>query len=273
MGGRRSDSREADAAASATTGVAMACALKTEALRRSFRGFVAVDGVSLEIAAGARHALIGPNGAGKTTLINLLTGVLRPDAGDVMLGPERITELPAACARQAGPLAHLPAEYAVRAPDGARVGGARRLRTPGERRRLAGVPSPRDAAAVAEAQRLLRSLQLEGDAATVTRQLPYGKQRLLEIALALATKPSVLLLDEPAAGIPSGESQQLFETIERLPPEMTIVLIEHDMSLVFRFARRITVLAGGRVLTEGSPAEIAADARVRELYLGDEAHV
>ena len=127
--------------------------------------------------------------------------------------------------------------------------------------------------AVDEAHRLLQSLALDDDAACLTRQLPYGKQRLLEIALALAAKPAVLLLDEPAAGVPSGESTLLFDTIERLPPEMTIVLIEHDMSLVFRFAQRITVLAGGRVITEGPPAEIAADARVLELYLGDEHHV
>jgi branched-chain amino acid transport system ATP-binding protein len=250
----------------------MACALKTEGLRRSFRGFSAVDGVSLEIAAGARHALIGPNGAGKTTLINLLTGVLRPDAGDVMIGPERITKLPPHARVKRGLartfqlntlFAHLTVlESVVLAICERRGSGGAWWR-----------PVAAQRGAVAEAHRLLRSLQLEDDAATVTRQLPYGKQRLLEIALALATKPSVLLLDEPAAGIPSGESQQLFETIERLPPEMTIVLIEHDMSLVFRFARRITVLVGGRVLTEGSPAEIAADARVRELYLGDEAHV
>jgi branched-chain amino acid transport system ATP-binding protein len=126
---------------------------------------------------------------------------------------------------------------------------------------------------VDEAQRLLRSLAIDDEAGRLTRELPYGKQRLVEIALALATRPNVLLLDEPAAGVPAGESRQLFETIELLPPEMTILLIEHDMSLVFRFAQRITVLAAGRVVAEGPPAEIAADARVRELYLGDEHQV
>jgi branched-chain amino acid transport system ATP-binding protein len=128
-------------------------------------------------------------------------------------------------------------------------------------------------AAAAEAHRLLRTLDLDGDAGRLTRELPYGKQRLVEIALALAAKPSVLLLDEPAAGIPSAESRQLFETIGALPDAMTILLIEHDMSLVFRFAQRITVMAGGRIVTEGPPAQIASDARVRELYLGDEHHV
>jgi branched-chain amino acid transport system ATP-binding protein len=250
----------------------MTCALKTARLRRSFRGFVAVDDVSLEIETGARHALIGPNGAGKTTLINLLTGALRPDTGDVMLGPERITQLPPHARVRRGlsrtfQLNTLFAgltvlESVVLAVCERRGDGGDWWRPVADKR-----------GAVAEAQRLLRSLQLDDEAATVTRQLPYGKQRLVEIALALAAKPSVLLLDEPAAGIPQGESQQLLETIERLPPEMTIVLIEHDMSLVFRFARRITVLAGGRVLTEGAPADIAADARVRELYLGEESHV
>src|SRR5206468_6551518 len=126
--------------------------------------------------------------------------------------------------------------------------------------------------AIEEAMALLTSLQLERDADAVTRNLPYGKQRLLEIAIALATKPSILLLDEPAAGIPSGESAQLFAAIAALPRDVTIVFIEHDMNIVFRFAERITVLVGGKVLTEGTPAEIGADPRVREVYLGEGEH-
>src|SRR5262249_867249 len=123
-----------------------------------------------------------------------------------------------------------------------------------------------------EAKELLASLRLSAEADQLTRNLPYGKQRLVEIALALATKPSILLLDEPAAGIPSAESAELFSVIAELPREVTIVFIEHDMELVFRFAERITVLVGGRVLTEGTPAEIANDARVREVYLGEAQH-
>jgi branched-chain amino acid transport system ATP-binding protein len=249
----------------------MACALKTERLRRSFRGFVAVDDVSLDVEAGARHALIGPNGAGKTTLINLLTGVLRPDAGDVVLGRERITGMP--------PHARVKRGLARTFQLNTLFAGLTVLESVAlavcERRGECGDwlrPVSSRRAALDEARRLLQSLALDDDAARITRELPYGKQRLVEIALALASKPNMLLLDEPAAGVPSGESRQLFETIELLPPEMTILLIEHDMSLVFRFAQRITVLAAGRVLTEGAPAEIAADARVRELYLGD-AHV
>ena len=202
----------------------MASALKTEGLRRSFRGFVAVDGVSLDIQGGARHALIGPNGAGKTTLINLLTGALRPDAGEVMLGSERITRMPQHARVKRGLartfqlntlFAGLTVLESVVLAICERRGDCRDWLRPVSARR----------AAVDEAGRLLRSLALDGDAGCITRELPYGKQRLVEIALALAARPSVLLLDEPAAGVPSGESRQLFETIERLPAKMTIVLI------------------------------------------------
>ena len=250
----------------------MACALKTERLRRSFRGFVAVDDVSLEIPTGSRHALIGPNGAGKTTLINLLTGVLRPDAGEVLLGAERITKKPPHARVKRGlsrtfQLNTLFADLTVL--ESVALAVCERRGECGDWLR----PVASRRAALEEAHDLLKTLGLDGDAASVTHQLPYGKQRLLEIALALAGKPRVLLLDEPAAGVPSGESGELLETIERLPADVTILLIEHDMSLVFRFAQRITVMAGGRVLTEGTPAAIAADAEVRELYLGDGRHV
>jgi branched-chain amino acid transport system ATP-binding protein len=123
-----------------------------------------------------------------------------------------------------------------------------------------------------EARQLLELLHLTAEADTLTRNLPYGKQRLVEIALALATRPTILLLDEPAAGIPAAESAELFGVIAELPRDVTIVFIEHDMELVFRFAERITVMVGGRVLVEGTPAEIAADAQVREVYLGEAAH-
>ena len=127
-------------------------------------------------------------------------------------------------------------------------------------------------AAIDEANAILAQLKLDRDAATLTRELPYGKQRLLEIALALATRPKVLLLDEPAAGIPSAESAELFAVIASLPRDVTIVFIEHDMNLVFKFAERITVMVGGTVLVEGTPDEIAADRRVREVYLGEAEH-
>ena len=249
----------------------MTAALATTGLSKHFGAFKAVSDVTLSFPHGARHALIGPNGAGKTTLINLLTGALAPTAGDVLLGGERITALP-------------PHERVKR-------GMTRTFQIntlfPGlsvlesvvlavaERRGRAGVWFRTVASAreeTGEAMALIESLRLGADANALTRNLPYGKQRLVEIALALATKPRILLLDEPAAGIPAGESAELFGVIAALPRDVTILFIEHDMELVFRFAERITVLVGGRVLTEGPPAEIAADPRVREVYLGEAQH-
>jgi branched-chain amino acid transport system ATP-binding protein len=246
----------------------VASALRTVGLRRCFGAFAAVDGVSLEIDSGARHALIGPNGAGKTTLIDLLTGVLRPDAGEVALGTETITRLPPH-RRVARGLARtfqisslfpgLTVLESVMLAICQRAGAGATWWQPLASRR----------AALEQARELLSSLQLESEAGRLGRELAHGKQRLLEIALALATGPRVLLLDEPAAGIPVAESRALFETIERLPAGMTILFIEHDMSLVFRFAQRISVMVDGRILVEGTPAEIAADERVRRVYLGE----
>jgi branched-chain amino acid transport system ATP-binding protein len=224
--------------------------------------------VSLDIAPGARHALIGPNGAGKTSLVNLITGALRPDAGEVLLGTERVTRLPPHARVKRG----LARTFQINTLFPALTVLESVTMVVCERRGHGGDwlrPVSAQRAAADEARALLASLRLADDAHRPTRELPYGKQRLVEIALALATGPRVLLLDEPAAGIPSTETGDLLDTIERLPAEMTIVLIEHDMSLVFRFAQRITVLVGGRVLTEGTPADVAADARVREVYLGE----
>jgi branched-chain amino acid transport system ATP-binding protein len=231
-------------------------ALRTEALSRFFGELVAVDGVSLAVPVGARHALIGPNGAGKTTLINLLTGVLEPSAGEVYLGDERVTGL------------------AIH--ERVKRGLARTFQVtnlfPGltvlESVRLAilerkGHPD--------EARALLAQLKLEGDADTPTSKLPYGRQRIVEIALALATRPRVLLLDEPAAGIPSAESGEVLGVVDRLPGDVSVLFIEHDMGLVFRFAQRVTVLVAGKVLVEGTPGEIARDERVKAVYLGAEA--
>ena len=246
-------------------------ALRTAGLSKQFGAFKAASDVTLAIPPGARHALIGPNGAGKTTLINLLTGVFPPSAGDVFLGDERITALP----------------QHERVKQGVTRTFQINTLFPGltvlesvvlaicERKGRASVwhrTVTKQHAEIDEANELLRTLHLDADANTLTRNLPYGRQRLTEIALALATRPRILLLDEPAAGIPTGESAELFGVIAALPKEVTILFIEHDMELVFRFAERITVLVGGRVLTEGAPAEIAADARVREVYLGEAQH-
>jgi branched-chain amino acid transport system ATP-binding protein len=249
----------------------MTAMLRTQGLGKRFGDFRAASDISLTVAPGARHALIGPNGAGKTTLVNLLTGALAPSEGDVFLGEERITHLPQHARVKRGIartfqvntlFAHLSVIESVMLAILERDGrGNVWHRT---------VTSER--VATDEAMALLGTLKLSNDASVVTRELPYGKQRLLEIALALATQPSILLLDEPAAGIPSGESAQLFDVIAALPREVTVVFIEHDMDLVFRFAERITVLVGGTVLTEGTPEEVGADARVREVYLGEHEH-
>jgi len=249
----------------------MTTALRTAGLSKQFGAFAAATDVSLAFAQGARHALIGPNGAGKTTLINLLTGVLAPSAGDVFLGDDRITKL---APNQRVKLGMTRTFQINTLFAGLTVLESVTLAVC-ERRGRAGIwyrTVAKEHDEVDEALALLRMLRLAGNANTLTRNLPYGGQRLVEIALALATKPRILLLDEPAAGIPAGESAELFSVIAALPRDVTIVFIEHDMELVFRFAERITVLVGGKVLTEGAPAEIAVDPRVREVYLGEAQH-
>jgi branched-chain amino acid transport system ATP-binding protein len=242
--------------------------LSTSGLSKSFGALLANGDVTLAFPRGARHALIGPNGAGKTTLINLLTGALAPSRGDVFLDGERITSLPQHERVKRG----LARTFQINTLFAGLTVLESVVLAVCERRGQAGVwrrtvASRREE--VDEAQALLATLRLSADANTLTRDLPYGKRRLTEIALALATKPRILLLDEPAAGVPTGESAELFAVLAALPREVTILFIEHDMGLVFRFAERITVLVGGRVLTEGAPAEIAADPRVREVYLGE----
>ncbi|PKU24163.1 ABC transporter ATP-binding protein [Telmatospirillum siberiense] len=250
----------------------MTTALRTEGLSKSWGGFVANSQISLSLPKGARHALIGPNGAGKSTFINLLTGVLAPSSGEVFLMGERVTHL-APHERVKRGMARtfqintlfpgLTVLESVVLAICERSGAARIWhRTVAGRR-----------AEIDEAWDLLARLHLDRDADRPTRSLPYGRQRLVEIALALAARPKLLLLDEPAAGIPTGESSEIFDVIAGLPDDVTILFIEHDMDLVFRFARRITVLVGGKPLTEGTPDEIAADPRVREVYLGELPHV
>jgi len=246
-------------------------ALRTEGLSKHFGAFKANSEVSLAFPHGVRHALIGPNGAGKTTLINLLTGVLPPTEGRVFLGDEDVTSL----AQHQRVKRGMTRTFQINTLFAGLTVLESVVLAVCERKGRAGVWHRTVAAAREEAEEaagLLAMLRLSADANSLTRNLPYGKQRLVEIALALATKPKILLLDEPAAGIPAGESAELFGVIAGLPKDVTIVFIEHDMELVFRFAERITVLVGGRVLTEGAPAEIQKDPRVREVYLGEAQH-
>jgi ABC-type branched-subunit amino acid transport system ATPase component len=246
----------------------MNAVLETRGLVKCFGRFIAINDVSLRVQAGARHALIGPNGAGKTTLINLLTGLLEPATGDVLLKGERVTHLPQHHRVRRGLVrtfqinrlfADLTVLESVLMAVNERLGlGARFWRSIGAH-----------AEAVDDAAAVLADLRLLDVAHARTRSISYGKQRLLEIALALAVRPQVLLLDEPAAGVPAGESRGLFETIAQLPSDVTVLLIEHDMDLVFRFADRISVLVNGALLAEAEPDAIARDPRVKEVYLGE----
>jgi ABC-type branched-subunit amino acid transport system ATPase component len=245
--------------------------LRTRDLCMNFGGLRVTQDINLTLPAGARHALIGPNGAGKTTLVNQLTGVLRPSSGSIWLDGEDVTRLRPdervrrGIARTFQINTLFPCLSPLEAVTNAICERERERLTVFERR-LFGLTRRREQ--IDEAYLLLQRLNLAHDALRETRELAYGKQRLLEMALALAVNPRVLLLDEPAAGVPEGESDELFSVLAELPDDISILLIEHDMSLVFRFAHTITVLAGGAELVTGTPAEIAADERVREVYLG-----
>ncbi|HEU5075636.1 MAG TPA: ABC transporter ATP-binding protein [Polyangiaceae bacterium] len=249
----------------------MTAALSTRALSKSFGGFAANSGIDFTLERGARHALIGPNGAGKTTFVNLLTGVHPPTSGEVFLEEERVTHLSQHERVKRG----LTRTFQINTLFPGLTVLESIVLAIGERKGSTHVwhqPVTRQRETIEEARELLGRLSLTEDAGRVTRWLSYGKQRLVEIALALATRPRVLVLDEPAAGIPSHTSAELFGVLERLPRDMSILLIEHDMDLVFRFAERITVFANGSVLADGAPAEVAADRRVREVYLGESDH-
>jgi branched-chain amino acid transport system ATP-binding protein len=242
--------------------------LAAHGLIKKFGGITATNNVTLDVRRGARHALIGPNGAGKTTLVNLLTGALQPSAGTIELESDDITRLPAHLRVRRGlvrtfqinqlfanlsPLETLTLVIAER--DGL---GLRAWRPLGKR-----VTQVDEAAALAERFHLADSMQ------RLTRVLPYGKRRLLEIAIAVAARPRVLLLDEPVAGVPACESREILDTLAALPEDVTVLLIEHDMDLVFRFARRMSVLVNGALFAEGTPDEMARDPRVKAAYLGE----
>jgi branched-chain amino acid transport system ATP-binding protein len=249
----------------------VSAALSTRGVNKSFGSLTVARDIALDLPQGARYALIGPNGAGKTTLINLMTGMLRADAGEILLGDTPITPLSPSDRVRRGLVRtfqintlfpNLSALEAVTLAVCERDGLARRWW-----QRVTA-----HSAAIDEAHAILSSLMLGDDCYRPTRELPYGRQRLLEIALALATRPKVLLLDEPAAGVPRDESKELFEVVSNLSRDISVLFIEHDMNFVFRFASRIIVMVGGRILLEGTPDEIASDPRVREVYLGTSRH-
>jgi ABC-type branched-subunit amino acid transport system ATPase component len=246
-----------------------AAALQVEGLNRSFGALQVTRDVNLTLERGARRALIGPNGAGKTTLINLITGVLKPSSGRVVLNGEDITNTSQAQRARRG-LARtfqinqlfrgLTVLENVAMAISERDGYANNLwRAVGTKRVV-----------LEETLDHLESLRLVDDALKLVRELPYGRQRLVEIAMALAQRPRVLLLDEPAAGVPSSESHLILDVVAGLDPDIAVLIIEHDMDVVMRFAKEITVLVQGAVLTQGTPAAIMANEDVRAVYLGQE---
>jgi branched-chain amino acid transport system ATP-binding protein len=244
--------------------------LETKKLCKSFGALVVAQNIDFRLAPGDRHALIGPNGAGKTTFVNMLTGALAPTSGKIFLNGQDITRTNQSTRVRAGLgrtfqvttlFRNLPVLDNVALGIAEREGLAKRMWKPAAQHQ-----EIKD-----EAMAHLAALGVSEDAATRVADLPYGKQRLVEIAIALGLKPKVLLLDEPAAGVPSHESEKILATLDKLPADIAILIIEHDMELVFRFARRITVLVQGTVLVEGTPDEIARDKRVHDVYLG-EAH-
>jgi len=246
-------------------------ALRTEALAKRFGALEVTRDVSITLPGGARHALIGPNGAGKTTLINLITGQLAPDTGRILLADEDVTGVPVAARVRRG----LTRTFQINTlfPDLAPIEAVTLAIC--ERERSAGQFLRRltaHAAAIDEAFAILGQLGLADVASRPTRTLAYGQQRLLEIAIALGTRPRVLLLDEPAAGVPKDESAAVFAVIAALPADIAVLFIEHDMDIVFSFATRIIVLVAGAVLIEADPATVQADQRVREVYLGHANH-
>jgi branched-chain amino acid transport system ATP-binding protein len=247
----------------------VALALETRGLVKRFGGLTATDNVSFRLEPGARHALIGPNGAGKTTFINLLTGVIPPSAGQIFLEGEEITGLRPELRVKRGLArtfqinqlfpAMTPLETLGLAVSERMGGGRDWWRVIGSKRAIVD-----EIVAIAERFRLMDVLDER------TSNLPYGKQRLLEIAVAIACQPRVLLLDEPAAGVPEAERHELLATIAALPRDVSVLLIEHDMDVVFSFADRISVLVNGALFTEGSVEEgLDRSSRPRGLSRGE----
>ena len=247
----------------------MSSVLETRGLCKSFGALTVAEQINFRLEPGSRHALIGPNGAGKTTFVNLLTGRLIPTSGQVFIGGQDVTALPQAerVRRGLGRTFQINTLFKkMSVLDNVALGVAERLQVADQIWQPArALKAVRD-----ESMALLELLGIAADAGLRITDLPYGKQRLVEIAIALGLQPKVLLLDEPAAGVPSMESDRILQALDALPTDMAILIIEHDMDLVFRFAKRITVLVQGEVLCEGSPQEIAADKRVHQVYLGEQ---
>jgi branched-chain amino acid transport system ATP-binding protein len=249
----------------------MSVVLETANLIKSFGGITATDNVSFQLMKGARHALIGPNGAGKTTFVNQLAGVLKPTSGRIILMGEDITGLN----REARVKCGIARTFQINQLFASMTPLEMIALVTSERLGLGGQAFSTldgNSDVIAETANILASFKLDDIMNERISTLPYGKQRQIEIAAAFAAKPSVLLLDEPAAGVPEAERRELLQTIAELPADVSVLLIEHDMDIVFRFATRITVLVNGRILSEGNPDEVARNPAVKTAYLGEDVH-
>ena len=241
--------------------------LQARGLVKRFDGIIATDHVDLALTLGARHALIGPNGAGKTTLINLLTGVLAPTEGRIELLDQDISRLPSHERVRRGLVRTFQINQLFASMTPLQTLAMTVSQQRGHARRW-WQPLGSDPSVIERCESLLELFKLTREMHQNTRELPYGKRRLLEMAIALACEPKVLLLDEPMAGVPAGERSELMHTLSTLPSDVSVLLIEHDMDLVFEFAQRITVLVNGAVLVEGAPQDISHNEQVKSVYLG-----
>jgi branched-chain amino acid transport system ATP-binding protein len=240
-------------------------------LKKSFGGLAVTNDVSLSMAPGDRVALIGPNGAGKTTFVNLVTGNLQPDSGDVRLAGETVTKVGANGRVKRGLVRSFQVTRLFLEMTSAEHVALAILQRQGRTGRMFGnflaMPDVMD-----EVSELLSTLGIAHLMHRKVNEIAYGQQRLLEIAIAMALRPKVLLLDEPAAGVPQSDTGRIEQALADLPADLAVLMIEHDMDLVFRFARRVVVLAAGTIIFDGSPADVTKDARVREAYLGSYAN-
>ncbi|EJK86473.1 ABC transporter ATP-binding protein [Agrobacterium sp. SHOUNA12C] len=249
----------------------MSAVFEVNHLKKAFGGLTVTNDVSLSMAPGDRVALIGPNGAGKTSFVNLVTGNLRADAGEVSLGGERVTKIDAIGRVRRGLVRSFQVTRLFQDMTPAEHVALAILQRSGRSGRMFGnFLAMRNV--MAETGDLLSTLGLADLMHRKVSEIAYGQQRLLEIAVAMALKPKVLLLDEPAAGVPQSDTGRIEQALADLPTDLAVLMIEHDMDLVFRFAKRVVVLAAGTIIFDGSPADVTKDARVREAYLGSYAN-
>ena len=241
--------------------------LETRDLRMAFGGLVVFENLNFSLRRGERHAIIGPNGAGKTTFVSLVTGLLRPTGGDVMFNGRVITHSSPQQRVKAG----IARTFQINSLFKALNPLASLVIALAEREGRGGISLrsvARQAGLIEEASALLSKFGLADDALVTTEKLPYGKQRLLEVALALALRPQLLLLDEPAAGLSTEQGHELFRQLAILTGDTTVMFIEHDMNLVFRYADRVSVFAAGALVVQDTPEHVRNHPRVREVYLG-----